>query len=287
MQGTDTSLIPPRMWVTIVGLLLCGILLASTRTSLAQDVVTYDDDVLPQVFEPFCNVCHSSELVGPAARRGAPAGVDYDTFELAIQGTNEERAVVRILDEINPMPPPDFFPEVPDGILPQDLQDLMIAWQAAGFPENQDAVEPTDELIAVADVSGDFNVPELVRVRLDGTDSRAPDGTLPDRFSWIQTEGPPVRLNDPQSSAPSFIAPDVDSVMQLSFELTVIDGDEVDTAMVTVSVFDVLQPFPEEGGTGNGGCALHPGSRFDPLLAGLAGCMLVFLGWRHSRRRQP
>lgn len=284
MQGTDTSQMPHRMWVTI-SLLLYGVLLASSGTSLAQGVVTYDDDVLPQVFEPFCIVCHSSELVGPAARRGAPSGVDYDTFEFATEGTNEERAVVRILDEINPMPPPGFFPDVPDGILPQALQDLMIDWQSAGFPENQGSVEPSGELMAAADVSGDFNVPEDTRVRLDGTDSRAPDGTLPDIFSWIQTEGPPVRLNDPQSSAPSFIAPDVDTVTQLVFELTVIDGGEVATATVAVNVFDVAQPFSEEAETGNGGCAMHPGTSFDPVLLGLAGFVLVFLGWRRSRRR--
>jgi len=277
MQGVPIFRRPHYLGLVLIGFLSsCGMLFASPGISQAQNdeqVVTYDDDVLPQVFQPFCNSCHSSTLTG-ADRFGAPLGVDYDTYELAIEGANEILAVAEVV--VGSMPPA--------GPLPQELVDLMLAWQAAGFPESQASVEPTGELTAAAGVSGDQNVPELSRVTLDGSDSRSPDGTLPDTFLWVQTEGPAVLLTEPNSVAPSFIAPDVDTVTRLVFELSVVDAGEIDTTTVAVSVFDVVQPFSEDSGGNSGGCTMNPGGNVDPVLVGLVGFMLVFLGWRHLRR---
>jgi hypothetical protein len=242
-------------------------------TSQAQNQVTYDDDVFPRVFQPFCLECHSAQRTG-ADRFGAPPGLDYDTYDLAIQNANETLAVGEVVAGTMP----------PGGALSQELMALMLSWQAAGFPEAQTSPLPVGDLTASAGVSGNFNVQERSRVTLDGSDSRAADGTLPERFLWTQTDGPRVILVEPESAAPSFISPDVDTTTRLVFELTVIDSGAVDTATVTVNVFDVVQPFPENAQSSSGGCVMHPGARFDPVLVGLVGLWLASRGWRRLRR---
>jgi hypothetical protein len=72
-------------------------------------------------------------------------------------------------------------------------------------------------------------------VSLDGSGSSDPDGdTL--TYSWTQTAGTQVTLNDANSASPSFTAPDVDSNGDtLTFELTVDDGNG-HTATDTVNI---------------------------------------------------
>lgn len=41
----------------------------------------------------------------------------------------------------------------------------------------------------------------------------------------------------------------------------------------------------DEGGGSGGGCVMYPGAPFDPLLMGVLGCILAYLGWQ--RRRRP
>ena len=54
-----------------------------------------------------CNGCHSS-ITAPAQRRGAPPGVDFDTYEGVLQFAErlEERVIVQNeAEDGNPMPP--------------------------------------------------------------------------------------------------------------------------------------------------------------------------------------
>ncbi len=76
----------------------------------------------------------------------------------------------------------------------------------------------------VADAGPDQNVNEGVSVSLDGTGSADPDGeTL--AYSWLQTAGVPVTLDNPVSAQPRFVAHTGGSSSGLVFRLTVTDQE--------------------------------------------------------------
>ena len=60
-------------------------------------------------------------------------------------------------------------------------------------------------------------------VKLDASDSNDPDNDRLE-FSWRQTAGPTVKLDDPNNAKPKFTAPVVDEQTVLTFQLTVNDG---------------------------------------------------------------
>ena len=89
--------------------------------------------------------------------------------------------------------------------------------------------------IPVADAGPDQAVQEGSPVTLDGFGSFDEDAD-PLTFSWVQTAGSPVLLNNANTANPSFTAPLVGVAGDtLTFELTVSDG--FDSAMDSVSVF--------------------------------------------------
>lgn len=75
-----------------------------------------------------------------------------------------------------------------------------------------------------ANAGPDQNVNQGVSVILDGTGSTDPDGgTL--AFSWLQTAGAPVTLDNPRSAQPRFAADTGGSSSTLVFRLTVTDQE--------------------------------------------------------------
>jgi hypothetical protein len=88
-------------------------------------------------------------------------------------------------------------------------------------------------------------VDESTSVALDGTASTDPDGVIAS-YSWMQTAGTPVSLDDASSATPSFMAPPVDAgTISLVFELTVTDDEnanDTDTVSINVSDQDVVVP---------------------------------------------
>ena len=47
------------------------------------DLAYFNDTMVPEIFEPYCSYCHSSDKVGEMNRKGAPASLNYDDFESA------------------------------------------------------------------------------------------------------------------------------------------------------------------------------------------------------------
>ncbi len=95
----------------------------------------------------------------------------------------------------------------------------------------------------VADAGPDQSVDETSVVSLDGSASSDPDGTALS-FTWTQTAGPAVTLDNPSSATPQFTAPTVTADTVLTFTLLVSDGINTDTAVVHVTVIDALNDAP-------------------------------------------
>jgi len=83
--------------------------------------VTYSEHVAP-ILDGHCIGCHSGYLEG-ADRNGAPPGVDFDTYEAAVE--SGDAANVRI--QAGSMPP--------SGSLSAGDKAIFQAWVDEGFPE--------------------------------------------------------------------------------------------------------------------------------------------------------
>ena len=73
-----------------------------------------------------------------------------------------------------------------------------------------------------ANAGPDQNVNQGVSVTLDGTGSTDPDGGIL-AYSWLQTGGSPVTLDNPDSAQPRFLANTGGASSSLVFRLTVTD----------------------------------------------------------------
>jgi hypothetical protein len=95
----------------------------------------------------------------------------------------------------------------------------------------------------VANAGVDQTVNAGNTVSLDGSASTDPDGNIT-RYSWKQTAGPSIILNDPNTAKSSFTAPHVSTDTQLKFSLTVKD-DKDDSSLpddTTITVKYINQP---------------------------------------------
>lgn len=106
----------------------------------------------------------------------------------------------------------------------------------------------------LADAGADANAPARTDVYLDGSNSGDTDGDNL-TYSWTQTGGTTVVLNDANSATPSFTAPIVGtSGEDLTFEVTVDDGagyaNSSATDSVTIHVTYVNQPPTANAGPG-------------------------------------
>ncbi|RMF77239.1 MAG: hypothetical protein D6744_11535, partial [Planctomycetota bacterium] len=79
-------------------------------------------------------------------------------------------------------------------------------------------------------------------VTLDASASYDPDIEDDLSFEWKQIDGPQVELSDPTAAKPTFTSPDVQEPTDLTFEVSVSDGEHVSTDTVTVTVNPLAQP---------------------------------------------
>jgi DNA-binding beta-propeller fold protein YncE len=99
----------------------------------------------------------------------------------------------------------------------------------------------------IADAGPDQTIESNDLVQLDSNNRSDPNGS-PLTYSWNQTSGPEVILNDPTSSNPTFIAPDINEETSLEFELTVTNyqGESSEPDEVTITINPISSSPPEE-----------------------------------------
>ena len=106
---------------------------------------------------------------------------------------------------------------------------------------------PVLNVAPTANAGPDQSVLEQIAVNLDGTVSSDPEGPIA-TYSWLQTAGMSVVLNNGNTATPDFTAPPVASPGEtLTFELTVTDSDSVmnsDTVDIQVDPDPALNVLP-------------------------------------------
>ncbi|MCH7472350.1 M6 family metalloprotease domain-containing protein [bacterium] len=129
-----------------------GTTMTADVTNSPENLVNYDDDIRPEIFEFICLDCHDSAKSG-GARMGAPVGVDFDTYARATQGDIPNRSNTRIQAET--MPPGWYAPP-----LSQEKKDLFQAWIDDGIQESGNGLPALswDEPPDGATVSGNTTV---------------------------------------------------------------------------------------------------------------------------------
>ena len=107
-----------------------------------------------------------------------------------------------------------------------------------GGPDNQAPI--ADAGLSRTAIAGEF-------VLLDGSGSRDPDGTIV-RWRWLQSSGPTVLLDSPDSVQAGFIAPAVSQTTELRFTLTVEDDrGATDSSSVGITVEQAPATFGISG----------------------------------------
>ncbi len=109
----------------------------------------------------------------------------------------------------------------------------------------------------IAHAGDDLTVRAGERFTLDATRSEDPNAE-PLQYLWVQSEGPVVHLDDPQSARPSAIAPPQAAI--LGFRLVVRDGEGQGQDAVHVRVQDELQNGLDAGGNSDAGPSVDAGS---------------------------
>jgi hypothetical protein len=135
--------------------------------------------------------------------------------------------------------------QAPSFVAPETLDPITLQFELT-VTDNEGATAKDQVVVAVqplnaaptANAGGDQTVSEQSTVTLSGSGTDS-DGTIAS-YSWTQTSGVSVTLNNATSQAPSFVAPETLDPVTLQFELTVTDNEGA-TAKDQVAV--AVQPL--------------------------------------------
>ena len=121
--------------------------------------------------------------------------------------------------------------------------------------EGLEATDSVDILVfdtnipPTADAGVDLFVFQEASVELDGSLSVDPDGSIA-TYSWIQTEGASVNLEDAETVRPYFSVPTIGADPEaFTFALTVVDNQGLEAQdTVTITIFgELIRPFSDPG----------------------------------------
>ncbi|MFK7742254.1 MAG: PKD domain-containing protein, partial [Planctomycetota bacterium] len=93
-----------------------------------------------------------------------------------------------------------------------------------------------DDDAPTANAGASQTVSENATVKLDATGSTDPEGQGL-TYTWTQTSGPAITLDDPNAAQPTFVAPNATGKYRIHFQLDVSDGTTTTSDIVAVTVF--------------------------------------------------
>jgi len=143
----------------------------------------------------------------------------------------------------------------PDVAADEDLTFSLVVTDNDGAASAADTVvvSVVANVAPTANAGPDQTVDSLDTVTLDGSGSSDPDGTV-DVYTWTQTTGTAVTLDETVPAMPTFDAPNVGGDEVLTFELVVTDNGGAmslaDSVVITINPTLVL-PFSDNFADGN------------------------------------
>lgn len=197
-------------------------------TDTTQTAITVDENQAPAAD------AGSDQTVdeGATITLDASASSDPDGDELSYSWTQTGGPDVTLSDASSATPSFDA-PAEPQQAQTYTFQVAVSDGQATTTDTVNVTVEPVNDPPTV-DAGSDQTVTEGDSVTLSGSASDVDDSSL--TYSWTQTSGPDVSLSDASAAQPTFTAPDVDNPTDLTFELTVSDGENQVADAVTVTI---------------------------------------------------
>ncbi|MAG55652.1 MAG: hypothetical protein CMJ83_05105 [Planctomycetes bacterium] len=173
---------------------------------------------------------------------------DPDGDALTYSWTQIAGPVTVSLDLLDPVHPTFTSPLVDVGGATLTFELIVNDGQLPSAPSTVDVTIKNVNNVPLGDAGDDQTVCETNLVTLDGSGSFDADGeTL--AYLWVQTGGFPVTLTDAMAPAPGFVAPPVGPAgEELTFQLTVSDGVDVDTDDVVITVLNQNQPPVADAG---------------------------------------
>ncbi len=115
-----------RWWTAVLllgGAIACGENGTQNRCDAAPSLA---GDIHPNIIVTHCSGCHDSQRVG-AARRGAPAGLDFESLPLDL---SQRTAVADAITSGRQPPPSSGEPSVSD-----EARARVTLWRDCGFPD--------------------------------------------------------------------------------------------------------------------------------------------------------
>lgn len=128
---------------------------------------------------------------------------------------------------------------VTDGILRAEYDGVHHQY-IVGLPKENRVILRRTNLAPTAAAGPDQTVPTSASVTLDGSVSADADGDTPLAYTWSQSGGPAVSLNNPTSAHPTFTAPA--SPTMLTFSLVVNDSWSQASTVADEVVISVVTP---------------------------------------------
>ena len=118
------------------------------------------------------------------------------------------------------------------------LQVLLSCSSGGGSGDAPAVLDDSGGAVLRANAGVDISVNERETVQLDGRNSRERESSS--TYSWSQTGGPVISLDNAGSSLASFAAPEASEFLLLSFRLTITDSlGETDSDDISIAVYPV------------------------------------------------
>ncbi|HEY6536076.1 MAG TPA: hypothetical protein VIY08_09845 [Candidatus Nitrosocosmicus sp.] len=174
-----------------------------------------------------------------------PAGVAYDPDNHEMYVANSKSNTVSVINSSNSVVTTINVGNGPAGVAyDPDNHEMYVT------NELSNTVSVIDTLSPFANAGSNQHTQPHQTVHLNGSASFDSNGLTPLTYNWSQTSGPIVSLSNPNSVAPSFVAPNVSEDTALTFQFIVTNSNDIpsipSSVAIEVIVLSSTHPSPQQ-----------------------------------------
>ncbi len=192
----------------------------------------------------------TQQVIATITVLGGAQKVAYNPYNGEIYVTNQGSNTVSVIDTTSNT----IIATIPVGLTPDNLATDPNNGQVfvANTGDNTiSIIAPTPLPAPIANAGSNQQVQSSQTVTLNGSASSDPSGFTPLTYNWTQTSGPSVSLSDPTSATPSFVAPQVTTNTDITFQLVVTNTKNIQSSPSFVTI--TVEPLSNNGGNGGAG----------------------------------